>query len=307
MRSVAMQALRDRARGRWPDILALLGVPPDKLQNRHMPCPICGGRDRYRFDNKNGDGTFYCSGCGAGDGFQLLQKLHGWDFAAVAKQIEGVIGEAQVIQPDPKRDQAQARQALRRFWRACQPVGKSGPVNDYLLGRGLSTVPSGLYWHPRATYTEVDQPTRYFTAMVALIQDKDGNSVSVHRTFLQDGHKAPVAHPKKIMSPIGTVTGAAVRLFPALHSLGIAEGIETAIAAYELFRVPVWAALTAHGLETFDPPDVIKHVTVFGDNDESFTGQAAAYALAKRLSLRGVSVEVKVPPKGDWLDFRRNQ
>ena len=49
------------ATGRWPGILAELGVPESALRNRHGPCPGCGGRDRFRFDNRDGRGTFICS------------------------------------------------------------------------------------------------------------------------------------------------------------------------------------------------------------------------------------------------------
>ena len=36
-----------------------LGVPAKALTNRHGPCPICGGKDRFRFDDKGGRGTGY--------------------------------------------------------------------------------------------------------------------------------------------------------------------------------------------------------------------------------------------------------
>jgi len=45
-------------------------------------------------------------------------------------------------------------------------------------------------------------------------------------------------------------------------------------------------------------------VAIFGDCDESFTGQAAAYALARRLVADGVSVVVRIPDTmgQDWAD-----
>ena len=42
---------------------------------------------------------------------------------------------------------------------------------------------------------------------------------------------------------------------------------------------------------------------MFGDNDASFTGQAAAYSLAKKLVLSGVKARVVIPETiGDWRD-----
>ena len=49
---------------RWLAILPALGVPSHFLRNKHGPCPVCGGKDRFRFDDKDGKGTFFCNGCG---------------------------------------------------------------------------------------------------------------------------------------------------------------------------------------------------------------------------------------------------
>ena len=82
----------ERAIGRWLEILPQLGIAPQFLQNRHGPCPLCGGKDRFRYDNKNGDGTYYCNQCGAGTGLLLLRKLHGWDHATACRAVDAIIG-----------------------------------------------------------------------------------------------------------------------------------------------------------------------------------------------------------------------
>jgi putative DNA primase/helicase len=85
--------------------------------------------------------------------------------------------------------------------------------------------------------------------------------------------------------------------------MGIAEGVETALAAMKLFDVPVWSALSAGGLIKWQPPVTARHIIVFGDNDKNATGQAAAWSLAHRLIAEGLNAEVRVPPdEGDWND-----
>lgn len=77
------------ARGRWPEIFNRLGYTlSTTTPHEHGACPMCGGVDRFRFDNQNGDGSFICSQGGqgeiAGDGFTLLE--HGGKSAAEALQ-----------------------------------------------------------------------------------------------------------------------------------------------------------------------------------------------------------------------------
>ncbi|NDF83425.1 MAG: hypothetical protein EB130_09770, partial [Actinobacteria bacterium] len=60
-----MTRITDLAIGHWPSILgALAGLSSDQLTDKHQPCPLCGGEDRYRFDDQDGSGSWFCNQCG---------------------------------------------------------------------------------------------------------------------------------------------------------------------------------------------------------------------------------------------------
>ncbi|MDM3631927.1 hypothetical protein O9372_18885, partial [Proteus mirabilis] len=62
-----------KANGQWQALLSHLGA--EGPLNTHTACPACGGKDRFRFDNKDDIGTFICNQCGSGDGLDLVQKI----------------------------------------------------------------------------------------------------------------------------------------------------------------------------------------------------------------------------------------
>jgi putative DNA primase/helicase len=140
-----------------------------------------------------------------------------------------------------------------------------------------------------------------------MVTGSDGAPSILHRTYLTaDGRKASVISPRRLMP--GTVAkGAAIRLVPAGEALGIAEGIETALSAAALFGVPCWAAVNAGMLAAWQPPPEVQRIIIFGDNDLNHAGQAAAYALAKRLGSHQRVVEVQFPDEvgADWNDVHQ--
>jgi putative DNA primase/helicase len=91
----------DLARGRWVEILtATGGIPISYLDNKGKPCPLCKeGRDRFRFDDLEGNGTWYCSKCGgknhaggAGNGIDMLMRSRNWSFKEAATAVEQHLG-----------------------------------------------------------------------------------------------------------------------------------------------------------------------------------------------------------------------
>ena len=291
------------AQGRWPGILSSFGLTDKQLSGKHTACPVCGGKDRFRFDDKDGRGTYFCSHCGAGDGVALVMGLKGMSFKQAAQEIESIAGVVQPVQAVKQTDDAQKLEALRRVWSESRALVQGDEAMCYLAGRGLDlkVPPDNLRLHPSLAYHDGETIIGRYPAMLARVQSPDGCAATIHRTYLKDGRKAQVEHPKKLM-PGKPITGGAIRLSAAGEWVGVAEGIETALAASILFGIPVWSTINAHGIETFEPPAGVKRITICADSDASFTGQKAAYAAAYRLVQQGYQVEVKVPPVGDWLD-----
>ncbi|MGJ0625115.1 primase-helicase zinc-binding domain-containing protein, partial [Xenorhabdus bovienii] len=78
------------ANGRWYYILGNLGVSVPE-NHRHGACPKCGGKDRFRFDDKNGKGTWFCNHCGSGDGLDLIKLVTGQDIKTVCFEINKIL------------------------------------------------------------------------------------------------------------------------------------------------------------------------------------------------------------------------
>lgn len=293
----------DEAVGKWRGILLHFGLTEDQLNGKHQACPSCGGKDRWRFDDKNGLGTSFCSGCGASDGLGLLMKVHGWAFREAAKNVDGVIGNIGIQIAKQERSEAHKIATITRAIKESRKVTAGDPVWQYLHRRtGIDLIPSDVRYHPGMRHSSGGT----HPVMLSVMRDQFGAGVSAHRTYLtDDGQKAAVDPVKKFMQG-KALNGSAVRLGPMSPDLGIAEGIETALAASQKFGMTVWAATNAVLLQSWIPPEHVNTVTIFGDNDSdgSFAGEAAAYTLAKRLIVAGLKVSVKIPEGAghDWAD-----
>ncbi len=297
-----LEPIKERARGRWQGILPAIGVSSSYLSGKHGPCPMCGGKDRFRWDNKNGEGTYFCSNCGAGDGVKLVMETQRVDFKNAVARINEHIGSAPIVHTRPGLSKAQQRESLRALYKQSQPVTEGDPVWRYLRNRGCGVpVIEHIRYVPKCLYTDKDKGSTWHPAMLAVICDVDGTPVSLHRTYLtMGGQKADVESVRRLM-PGSIAAGSSVRLTEASETLGIAEGIETALSASKLFSVPCWAALNTSLLRQWQPPAETKTVVIFADNDANFAGQKAAYDLASNLANKHkVSVSVKAPDTVGW-------
>lgn len=171
-------------------------------------------------------------------------------------------------------------------------------VETYLRSRGITIlIPPALRYYPAARHDFLGSK---FPCMVAAVRGHDRQITAVHRTYLQhDGRaKADVSNPKLAK---GHLSNGAVRLAAAGKALGIAEGIETALSAMQLWDIPTWAVLGSRLESTAVPPTVIE-IQIFGDNGQA--GHAAAEKAAKHLLRLGHRVALRFPPEpfGDWND-----
>lgn len=287
--------------GRWPSILAAIGVQEEFLRNKHGPCPVCGGKDRYRFDDR-GKGMWLCNKCGSGDGFSLIKMLRNVDFRAAAQLVRDVLPSSTVTVAKKERNVEKMRERMNRIWTAAKPLAYGDYVVAYLIRRGIKIdrYPADLRCG-RVDYWDEGKKLGEYPAMIAMVRDASGKPATLHVTYLKAGQKAPVRAPKKVLSSMPP--GSAIRLCEIQEGrIAVAEGIETALA----FERPCWACISEGGLRKWTPPAGVREVTVAGDNDASFVGQAAAYDLAKRLHAQGIKVVVRIPDVVgmDWADER---
>ena len=283
--------------------LAVAGI--DDSPRKGKPCPACGGRDRFTlFPN----GRHFCRGCGGGDAIDLIQKVYGCGFKEAQEIGGGIVSKSAPVlasrkEPDPTAKIERARQIIAQSkmlhpeseaWRYLVETRKL-PVE--LLGFELRCIDRLPYYEQDADGKPVI--TGHYAAMVAPIRSQAGEIIAVHLTYLLAGQKAPVASPRKI---IGSPKGGAIRLCLAGDEVGLAEGIETAIAARALFDKPVWSCLSASLAESVELPDHIRRVHFYADADEA--GRKAAVAFMRRAKQQNRTPgECKSPGAlGDFYD-----
>jgi putative DNA primase/helicase len=307
--------VKSAARGQWRKILGAFEFDPYFFTGRHVQCPGCGGKDRFRFTDLGGDGMFICSqGTGVpliGDGFELIKHITGMPFPIVLRrvgQILGLDGGGVTVVPKPSqllgqplnaRDTKQETSSaqIERVLSQCKPVTAGGVVAKYLSARGLGDVladlPQTIHEHPALPYYEDAKKIAEYPAMVSEVHTTDGKLVCLQRTYLSESGdgKAPVSQPKKLtrLAAGSKTTGAAVRLYAADDHVALAEGIESALAVRLIWGWPTWACLCANGLRAIELPSSIEAVRIYADAD--VPGLLAAHHAVNWLRGEGRCVE----------------
>ena len=320
----------------WYSILASLGINVPQNPRRHVPCPICGGKDRFRFDNRNGEGTWFCNqgsaehrdGKRAGNGTALVAgffDIGHRDALGKIREISVDPGGVQVFSrpekyaaPVPEVDSSSQRKVRRVFnesvrladigegSRLTLQAGKSA-IEKYLSSRGLPLLlpeEARIQVHPDG----ID---------VVIPLTGDGDLPSLHVTALsRDGRKRPLSWTgASCRYTLGQLSGSyasipsgekqiSVPSFPSIRFYCLGEGLETTISGRFLSGWGGIFAVNSNGIQSFfDDPETVEifrknalGVAALVDRDGNETGQKASAALARKAKEAGIPVLFLLPP-----------
>lgn len=274
--------VRSKANGYWPSILERLAIPTNRGEG---PCPACGGKTRYRFDNKDNRGTYFCSHCGAGTGLDLVMKVN----QCGAREAAELVAEAMALpmpEPKPAREKPQTDIAGK----VAALVAKASPGQSaYLASKGL----------------QCPFPMLSDGSLLLVLKNSAGATTGA-QVIKPDGSKRLVAGTVKKGSFCVVNSG------EMPETMIIAEGLATALSVQQ-FRpdATIIAAIDAGNLLPVSQvmrqryPDA--QIIIAADNDikpgEPNTGKSAAEKAAKAVSGR-----VALPQseeKADWNDFHQ--
>jgi putative DNA primase/helicase len=185
------------------------------------------------------------------------------------------------------------------LWQSATAISDS-PAERYLAQRGLLRASDQLRYLAR-TPLGPRGAVQFLPAMLAAVTTDIG-IIAVHRTFLDIGSSklAGFERPKRAL---GSLSCGAVRLAPAEQGrLGLAEGIESALSATQLFGIPCWATLGNERFGLVAIPESVGELYLFIDND---AGGALAEQRAQKAysaSTRLIHSRMPASPGFDWND-----
>ncbi|HCQ8937362.1 DUF927 domain-containing protein [Proteus mirabilis] len=297
-----------KANGQWQAILSHLGA--EVPLNTHTACPACGGKDRFRFDNKDDNGTFICNQCGSGDGLDLVQKILGGSVTEAAYEVANIIGidtrsacppayrcsEIKAQQDELKAQQAEKqanekrekhKRFIERYNRTIANVQRGG--SDYLKAKGLHGFEMDLLQDGSLIIPLLDA----------------GGVITGAQTIKPNGDKRLLSDSSKSGSyyPINETVN--------VSTVIIAEGLATALTCHLIQpEAHTVAAIDAGNLIHVAKVMQVKYpeskIIIAGDNDikpdQDNTGKLAAEKAAK--AVNGVAVLPPTDDKADWDDYR---
>lgn len=280
--------------GKWGLIFKSYGLPPiDPRRHYKGESPCCGRKGKIRIDDREGKGTFICA-CGEhGNGWRLLEIKTGRPARELLRDVDLIIGNTYKSDEIPVANDENAK--LQRFinaWKSGSRVNGTN-VESYLNSRGIFTMPARAVKCVNGS-------------MFAIASDDHVNAVYAHITALKGTEKAfdECRKMHSLQPNNDSHTSVAVRLFDMQSTLGIAEGIETALSCKQLYKTNTWATMNTSIMKRFIAPKGVNHLIIYADHDRNCAGLAAATHCANRNILAKNDVEkVTIRRPGRYGDF----
>lgn len=292
----------DQFLGQWPTVLGNYGcqLPHGR---KHGPCPVCGGKDRFRFDDKNGRGTWFCSQCepSSGGGLLLLSRFINKTVMETAKEL---IGDDELKTIAPKRVHIVDHDAVRA---ANIEQAKKGAA----LLMASATIGSHFYMTNKGLTGKYQVNGQPIYSKSGVIEEGDlllvpvykaGELVNVQK-ITTDGVKRPLFG--------GDMQGVHHIIDGSVKSVAVVEGYATGVTANMLTKFKTYVAFNTGNLAEAvrqakaDHPDA--RIIVFGDHDEidpTHNRRPGEYYANKAAD--PFAAIVALPPElGDWDDYRQ--
>ncbi len=300
------------AEGRWPYVLAGLSIDVPDSSRRHAPCPACGGKDRFRFDD-NGRGSFICNQCGAGDGLDLIKKVNNCDTTEAAHLAADVLGidyRAAESAPDAASQRQRQLAADRQKQAAEDADQRRATFARLYTGMRLRSIQGESEYLQSKGLTGFKYPLMPDGSLLLELVDESG-AVTAAQTITPQGEKRLIKGSAK--------RGAyyAVNALERPQSVVIAEGLATALTCH-LIRTDALTVAAIDAGNLLPVAEVMRRkypqaqIIIAADNDHqqggpesggTNTGKDAAEKAA--LSVAGW---VSLPPtecKADWNDYHQ--
>ncbi|AXY35574.1 TOPRIM and DUF927 domain-containing protein [Yersinia pseudotuberculosis] len=290
--------VRSKAKGHWEAIFQHLDIPTNRSEGE---CPSCGGKTRYRFDDREGRGTYHCSHCGAGTGLDLVMKVNQCDARSAAEKVASVMS-LPLPEPKPARDKPQSNIAIADKVAALVAKTVSGE-SQYLLNKGLPSPSKALLSDG---------------SLLLVLQAMDGTTTGA-QVINPDGSKRLLAGTTKKGSFIPVRLQSPTENEQPVTVL-IAEGYATGVTVSLLGNGVVLAALDEgnliHVAKVCRAKWPLAKIIIAADNDWHEPGECDEKGKSK-LNIGVISAEkaaisvsgwVATPPthhKADWDDCRQ--
>lgn len=264
----------------------------------HGPCPVCGGKDRFRFDDKDGRGTWFCSQCDpqSGGGLLLLSRYLGKPTLEVAREL---LGQDMPRTVAPVRKHSATDEQMREELRKRAAKGAEMLMENSMLASHPYMDKKGLAgeWHVNSQIMMGADNERIEPGALLLVPVYKGGELVNVQKIKQDGTKRPIYG--------GDMAGVCHVIKGTGRTVAVVEGFATGVTVNRMTNATTYVAFNTGNLAAITAQARAEHSTatliIFADNDEH--GAGLKYAEEAAIPF---NAKIALPPElGDWDDYRQ--